>query len=176
MKSVIALSLCLLAFTACKPSETSTTTVTHASDVNGVVTKSSLTLSDAAMRGVLGNNTTTAAYVTIKNNGNTPDRLIGASCACATSTTLHSMLMSGDMMMMQEEKDGFEIKAGETLTFAPGGNHIMLEGLTTRPKAGDKVNIVLNFEKAGAITVSVTVTDTPQAEKAADKKMADMKM
>lgn len=177
MKSVAALSLCLIALTACNPAEKSTTTVTHASDINGKVTQSSLTLTDAAMRSVLGNNTSTAAYVTIRNTGNTPDRLISASCACATSTTLHSMLMSGDMMMMQEEKDGFVIKAGETLNFAPGGNHIMLEGLTTHPKAGDKVDIVLNFEKAGAITLSVPVTDTPPAaKKPASNQMGDMKM
>ncbi len=172
MKSIMTLGLCLLALTACKPAEKSTTTVSHATDINGKVTQSSLTLTDAAMRAVLGNNTTTAAYVTIKNNGATPDRLIGASCACATSTTLHSMVMSGDMMMMQEEKAGFVIKAGETVTFAPGGNHIMLEGLTTHPKAGEKVDIVLNFEKAGAITLSVPVTDTPQG----GHDMGDMKM
>jgi copper(I)-binding protein len=153
-----------LTLTACEKVEKHTTTVSTSSDVNGTVTLQSLSLTGYAMRAALGNNPNTAAYVTITNKGNTDDRLISAACECATTTTLHTMKMTGSTMEMAEAKDGFVIRSGDTLVFAPGGNHIMLEKLTQRPAAGETVNLTLVFEKAGPITVAMPVSNTPLAK------------
>ncbi len=172
MKRLAVLTFALLSLSACK--ETHTTTVAHSSDINGVVTSNAISLTGYAMRPALGNNTSTAAYVTVANTGNTPDRLVSASCACAASVTLHTMTMANGMMSMAEQKDGFAIAAGQTLVFAPGGNHIMLEGLTAKPQEGGHQAVTLHFEKAGDITVTMPVTNTIPA--ADHSGMAGMKM
>ena len=164
MKKILVLAITAFALTACDGKQTSTTTVTHASDVNGVVTKSSMQMSAYALRAALGNNTTTAAYVTITNKGNQSDRLVSASCACASSASLHTMEMKDGVMEMGEPKDGFAIAPGQSIVFAPGGNHIMLQGVSAHPKEGDTVKLMLNFEKAGAISLDMPVSNTPLAK------------
>ena len=164
MKKILVLALAAFTLAACDGKQTSTTTVTHASDINGVVTKSSMQMSNYALRAALGNNTTTAAYVTITNTGNQADRLVSASCTCASSASLHTMAMKDGVMEMGEPKDGFAIAPGQSIVFAPGGNHIMLQGVTAHPKEGDTVKLTLNFEKAGPITMDLPVSNTPLAK------------
>jgi copper(I)-binding protein len=41
----------------------------------------------------------------------------------------------------------------------PGGFHMMLMGLTRPLKTGDKVQLTLNFEKAGKIPVTAEVKE-----------------
>ncbi|MBW8880603.1 MAG: copper chaperone PCu(A)C, partial [Asticcacaulis sp.] len=121
-------------------------------------------------------NPNTAAYVTIKNGGELPDRLVSAHCDCAGTATLHEMVMKGDAMDMREPEGGFTIAPGQTLTFAPGGNHIMLSDLTNRPAEGQIVNLTLTFEKAGPVTLAMPVSNTPLARKDASDGHDHMKM
>ena len=173
--AALALSLSLA---ACEKVEKRTTSISSASDASGVITQSSLSMTDYAMRAALGNNPNTAAYVTITNKGNSDDRLISAACDCATTTTLHTMKMTGTTMEMAEAKDGFIIRSGDTLVFKPGGNHIMLENLTHRPVEGETVNVTLVFEKAGPVTLPMLVSNTPLAKTGTSGEMdhGDMKM
>lgn len=138
---------------------------------NGV--HSGLKFTQYAVRAALGVNPNTAAYVTIENTGQTPDRLVSASCACAKTVALHTMSMNGTMMEMGDAKNGFAIAPGQTITLKPGGDHIMLMGLTGHPQDGDFVDVTLNFEKAGAITLHMPVSTTPLAS---DSQMSGMKM
>ncbi|WP_031237943.1 copper chaperone PCu(A)C [Asticcacaulis sp. AC466] len=170
--------LSLAGMSACEKVEKTTTRVEKSTDINGVVKKSSLEMTNYAMRSALGNNPNTAAYVTITNKGNSEDQLISASCTCAATTTLHTMKMNGSVMEMAEAKDGFVIKSGETITFVPGGNHIMLENLTERPQAGQTVDVTLAFKNAGPVTLHMPVSDTPLAKAGTSGAMdhGDMKM
>lgn len=167
MRKILIAALAVLALSACNKGENHTTTVASASDVNGVVTKNAVTMSDYAMRAALGNNPNTSAYVTIKNTGTSDERLVAATCACAAKSVLHSMTMNGGVMEMDEAPNGFVIKPGETLVFAPGGNHIMLENLSVRPKDGDTQAVTLMFEKAGPVTLLMPVSNEPLPGKAA---------
>lgn len=159
MKRLAVLTLAVLTLAACDGK--STTTVSHSSNINGVVTSSTITMTDYAMRAALGNNPNTGAYVTIRNTGTEPDRLVSASCECAASTELHSMSTKDGVMEMAEMKNGFVIAPGETLVLKPGGNHIMLMGLKVRPQDGSKVDVKLTFEKAGDIVLAMPVSNTP---------------
>ncbi len=161
MKRFIAV-LSLAALAACHPApkgETgSKTTVSQETRADGMVTHDAMELTAYAMRPTLGNNTTTAAYVTIRNSGDVADRLVSASCACAASATLHTMTMKGGVMEMAEQTDGFIIAPGQSVVFAPGGNHIMLEGAKGVIE-GSHEELVLHFEKAGDVKLSVPVTN-----------------
>lgn len=70
-----------------------------------------------------------AAYMTITNNGTTPDRVSCLSSEVGDKSQIHSMTMHGGTMKMRPAQGGLEIKPGETITLKPSGFHIMLIGL-----------------------------------------------
>lgn len=97
-----------------------------------------------------------AAYVSIRNASTTADRLVAASTPVSRSATLHTHVMTGNMMRMRPV-DGLPIAPSATLTLKPGGDHLMLMGLRASLKKGGHFPLTLRFEKAGEITVTVTV-------------------
>ncbi len=96
-------------------------------------------------------------YVRITNTGSTPDTLTGATVPFAKSSDIHSMSMEGGVMKMAPVSDGLTIKPGETVELKPGGYHLMFEGLTGAPKAGETIAGTLTFQRAGAVPVTFTV-------------------
>lgn len=95
-----------------------------------------------------------AAYLTIESA--TPDRLTGASTPVAGRAELHQMTMQGNVMRMRQIA-GIDLPAGQPVTLKPGGLHFMLLGLKQPLKKGDKFPLTLDFAKAGARTVEVSV-------------------
>jgi copper(I)-binding protein len=63
------------------------------------------------------------------------------------------------------------IAPGATVTFAPGGLHLMLENLRKPVKIGDRVPVVLTFDRTGSMRVVFEV----RAD-AAGPVMAGMRM
>lgn len=100
-----------------------------------------------------------AAYMQIRSVGE-GDRLVAASWegGLAREVQIHEMVMSGGQMKMQQVA-GWDIPAGGTLELAPGGNHVMLLGLSAQLKPGDTVTLTLTFEQAGDVMVEVPVQD-----------------
>ena len=96
------------------------------------------------------------AYLQLRNAGNVADRLLGASTSAAERVELHSMQMSADVMRMRQV-DAIDLPAGATVDFAPGGLHLMLMGLKAPLRAGDKLPLVLRFEKAGDVKTELVV-------------------
>jgi len=100
---------------------------------------------------------TGGGFVTIKNTGTTPDRLIGAKSPAADKVQIHEMKMEGDIMRMRELSNGLEIPPGATVTLAPAGFHLMMMGLKGPLKQGTTVPMTLVFEKAGSIDVELAI-------------------
>lgn len=98
-----------------------------------------------------------AAFMTIHNNGGTPDRLIGASTEVAEKAELHTHIKEGDVMRMRPVK-AIDIPAGGTTELRPGGFHIMLIGLKHPLQEGEHFPLTLTFAGAGSIAVEVEVT------------------
>lgn len=115
-----------------------------------------ISVSGAFARATVGAAETGAAYVTISNHGSADDALVGASSSASASVELHEMNMSGGMMRMRAIPR-VAIPAGATVSFSPGGNHLMLIGLNGPLKAGSKISLTLEFEHARAITVQADV-------------------
>lgn len=95
-------------------------------------------------------------YVSIINAGNTADRLVGGSIEAATTFELHEMSMDGTVMRMRAIGP-LDIPAGETVTLAPSGRHIMFTGLRHGLARGEAVPGTLVFEHAGTVPVRFTV-------------------
>ncbi len=100
---------------------------------------------------------TGAAFMQIVNHGE-EDRLIGVASPAADLVQLHTHVESGDgVMQMKHVEEGLELPAHGTLSMARGGKHVMLMGLTAPLMQGETVPVTLIFEKAGEMTVDVTV-------------------
>ncbi len=102
--------------------------------------------------------TTAGAYLSIENKGTTADRLLRVVSPIAGLGELHSMSMDGSVMRMRAVPS-IEIPAGATVKFAPGGLHVMLQDLKRPLKQGDRVPVILTFERAGEAKVELSVTD-----------------
>jgi hypothetical protein len=95
-------------------------------------------------------------YMTIKNNGTTPDRLIGGSVEFAKDFQLHSMTMEGGVAKMRA-LDGIDIAPGQTIELKPGGSHVMFVGLKHPLKESEHVKGTLVFEHAGTVQIEYDV-------------------
>ena len=113
-----------------------------------------LAVDNAWARATPGKSDIGAAYVTIHSP--TADRLVAASTPVAKKAELHTMEMSG-MVMKMRPISGIDIPAGQSVSLAPGGLHIMLMGLKQPLKAGQSFPLTLTFAKAGTRTVNVAV-------------------
>jgi periplasmic copper chaperone A len=98
-----------------------------------------------------------SGYFTIENKGTTPDRLVGVSADVAGKVEVHEMAMKEGVMTMRPLQAGFVIDPGKTVKLAPGGYHLMMFDLKSPLKQGDALPVMLEFEKAGKVKVSLDV-------------------
>jgi hypothetical protein len=124
------------------------------------VTAGELSIENASFRPPPGGVTTGAGYMTIRNGGVEPDRLVGASSPQATTIELHTHREVAGAMRM-ERVEGVDVPARGSTTFAPGGLHLMMFGFVP---AGEETPVTLRFEKAGEVTVAF-VRASPAGEK-----------
>ncbi|KQW85754.1 hypothetical protein ASC89_01355 [Devosia sp. Root413D1] len=122
-----------------------------------------LEISGGFSRATLPNAPVGGGYLTITNKGGEADRLVSAASPVTGVVQIHQMKMEGDLMKMNELPEGVEIPAGETVTLAPGGLHIMFMQLAQPLVEGTKIPLTLNFEKAGSVEVELSV-ESPAAK------------
>jgi len=98
-----------------------------------------------------------AAYMTITNNSQTPDRVTCVSSDASAECQIHTMTMDNGVMKMRPVEDGLEIKPGETVTLKPSSLHVMLMDIKQPLEQGKTVEATLRFEKAGTVKVEFPV-------------------
>jgi copper(I)-binding protein len=108
------------------------------------------------MAGMSGSGTSSAAYFVIVNQGSEADALVGASSEAANKAEMHETRIVGDVAEMVPVPR-VEVPARGRLEFKPGGYHLMMEGLTQDLKVGETIQLTLQFEKSGAITLNVPI-------------------
>ena len=52
---------------------------------------------------------------------------------------------NGQQVMGMESVENLEIPPGGILELKPGGNHLMMTGLTSHPKEGERVKLTVRF-------------------------------
>ena len=97
-----------------------------------------------------------AVYATLVNPGKERDALISATSDAAATVEIHESYQDMGMMMMRPVKR-IEVPAGGKVEMKPGGFHIMLLGLKHELKAGQAINVTLQFQKAGKISVKADI-------------------
>jgi periplasmic copper chaperone A len=96
-------------------------------------------------------------YMTIKNTGTEPDRLVSGATPVAGGFMVHEMTMDNGVMRMRPLASGLEIKPGETVELKPGSFHIMMTDLKQPIQRGKPFKASLMFEKAGEVDVDFAV-------------------
>ena len=96
-------------------------------------------------------------YLTVRNTGTTPDRLVSESSDIARSVEFHETSMENGIARMRPLKNGLEIRPGETVEFKPGSYHVMFTGLKKQLSAGDHIKATLTFEQAGKVDIDYDV-------------------
>jgi copper(I)-binding protein len=96
-------------------------------------------------------------YFAVTNTGSEPDRLVGGSSAVAKKFEIHEMSMDNGVMKMRAQPNGIAIEPGKTVTFKPGGYHVMFVDLNQPLKQGERVSATLEFAKAGKVQVEFVV-------------------
>lgn len=104
-----------------------------------------------AMAGMNG-----AGFMTLVNRGKAADALTGANSPLARKVELHRSSIAGGVASMQHVHR-LAIPAGARVTFAPGGHHLMLIGLTKQLRPGDAVPVTLTFASGATKTVNFAV-------------------
>ena len=95
-----------------------------------------------------------AAYLTIESAAK--DRLLGLTTPVAGHVMIHAVEKDGDISRMKHIET-LELPAGQRVTLAPGGMHLMLMGLQDKLSEGTTLPMTLSFENAGEITVEGSV-------------------
>lgn len=140
-----------LGLSACQPADqTSTRTTTGKDSV-----RSSVEITDAWCRPTPNGARAGACYLTLKASGD--DRLVGVATPAAEMAQVHDMTMEDGIMRMNEMAGGLPLAAGQVVTLAPGGRHLMLTGLAAPLAPGEQIPLTLTFAQAPAMPVQATV-------------------
>lgn len=120
--------------------------------------KEGMMVHKAWVRAVPPSSKMSAAYMVLNNGTADDDHLVSAESDVAKSVELHNVRKKDGMMEMYQVKSiGIPAKGSQKLK--PGSYHVMLIGLTRALKAGDEVELTLNFMHAGAITIKAPVQE-----------------
>ncbi|MSO64354.1 MAG: copper chaperone PCu(A)C [Alphaproteobacteria bacterium] len=120
------------------------------------VRQGNLVIIDAWARSTPGPVRTGAAYLVLRNDGKSADRLIAVATPRADRSELHSTHGSGDIFRMRRE-NVIALPAGRSTELKPGGSHVMLTGLKEPLRTGETFPLTLRFASGGSIEVLVDV-------------------
>jgi copper(I)-binding protein len=116
-----------------------------------------ITIADPWSRQPAEGQTTSAVYGAVTNGTDETITAISATASVSDTVELHEVLMNDEgQMSMQEKEGGYEIAAGETFVFEPGGPHIMLLDIdaATYP---DTVDVTLSFDNGATLAFTADV-------------------
>jgi hypothetical protein len=113
-------------------------------------------ITDPWIRATAPGQKTAAGYMTIRNGSAQPERLLGGSTQIAAKVETHVSMKDGDIMRMREVK-GYDIPANGSYELKPNGSHLMLVDIKRPLKEGERILVVLKFEKSGEVKVDFEV-------------------
>ncbi len=100
---------------------------------------------------------TASGYLVVYNRGPLADTLDRVTTPAADSVTLHESMDHGDGQTMMMPLTWLAIPARDSVTFAVGGRHLMLEHFVTPLTVGSSVSMTFHFRSGRTIKQSTTV-------------------
>lgn len=99
-----------------------------------------------------------AGYATLKNTGDAPLVVTGASSADFGEVSMHQSFNENGVERMRPLGD-VSLAPGASVAFAPGGKHLMLMDAKRELAAGDGVKIHISTRSGAGTTVEFAVRD-----------------
>lgn len=99
---------------------------------------------DAWVRALPASAPTSAAFLTLHNPDKTANALVAASSSAAGRIELHRHELRDGVVQMRQLSE-IALPAGEQVTLAPGGLHLMLLDLKQPLVAGQSIDLTLKF-------------------------------
>jgi periplasmic copper chaperone A len=93
-------------------------------------------------------------YLTIRNRGNVPDRLVRVQSPVAAKVDLHA---AGADQGEPKPVSGLSVGAGQDLVLSPSGPHLAMLGLKRTLLENQTFKLALEFAGAGRIIIDVIV-------------------
>jgi periplasmic copper chaperone A len=118
---------------------------------------SSFAVSDSWTKATAG--PMTGSFGMLVNGTGEDITVTGGSSPVAGMVELHEVVMQDGEMVMQPKPGGFVVPAGGSLTLEPGGNHVMLMGLTSAIAPGQEVPITLMLSNGETFTYTTVAKD-----------------
>ena len=100
----------------------------------------------------------TAAFMTLVNPTASERRVVALDSPIAGRVEIHQSLQSQGRSRM-EPLDTLAIPAGDRVTLAPGGIHVMLMELRRQPRAGERLRLQLTFDDGAIVDLELPVKD-----------------
>lgn len=117
-----------------------------------------LTMTDAWVKAA--DSGMTAAFGELRNDTGTDVVITGVQSAASDALELHETIEDdAGQMIMRKVDAGFAVPSGGTLTLEPGGDHIMLMGLTAPLRAGEDVTFTLTMSDGSVFEFTAPVKD-----------------
>ncbi|MDF1671212.1 MAG: copper chaperone PCu(A)C [Roseovarius sp.] len=114
-----------------------------------------VTISDGWARASILASRPAAAYLTLTSDQ--VDQLVAITTPIAGNVTIHAVETSDDGVSRMVEVDALDLPAGEPVTLAPGGMHLMLMGLSEKLEEGTELPLTMTFASGVRMEVSVPV-------------------
>jgi copper(I)-binding protein len=116
----------------------------------------SLAVSDAWIRLSPVPNSPSAAYFTL-HGGPAAEQLTGVTSPQVQRSEMHETMVGDHAMSSMAPVTRVAVPAGGTLSFAPGGRHVMLFGLDPAATAGREVRLDFAFASGKTLTAKARV-------------------
>lgn len=113
---------------------------------------------NARVRALIPGQDKTVGYFEVRNDGDQDIELVEVTAASARAAEFHTVIRDGDIMRMRR-LEAVIVPAGGALSFAPGGNHLMLFGVTSLSEqnpvtfitqTGDEIRLSFRLIPVGA--------------------------
>lgn len=117
-------------------------------------------VTDGWSRETVPGTTVGVGYLTFRNSGAESAKLLKITSPLAASVELHQSSVDAQGVAHMWPLASFTLNAGEVVSFAPGGRHLMLVGLAKPLRAGEKIPLTMQFDR-GTPPVTVMLTVRP---------------
>lgn len=162
-RPALALAAALLLLTGCAPTTGQPDphgSASHAPSSAG----EAVTIDDAWVKSAAEG--MTAGFGILSNPTDDEITIVSARTEAAARVELHETVSDSASggTTMREVRGGLVIPAGGTLELAPGGEHLMLMGLTAPVEAGQEVQFTLTFSDESTMSFTAAVKDFTGAQ------------
>lgn len=115
-----------------------------------------LVVTDAWIRATAPGAQVAALYLELRNDSLQSETLVAVETPAARRASLHET-HTHDGVSGMRPRERIVIESGSTLRMAPGGLHVMLEGLERDLRVGERIPVTLRFASGRTVAVIATV-------------------